>query len=116
MFPLTEKPPKWSISTPISNEEVPTTKRGVLTKVAKIYDPLGLASLTGKMLYREACNLKCAWDQALPIDLGKRWKGWERELPERITTMRSLAKYQEPVTSITLHAFGDASRNGVAAT
>jgi hypothetical protein len=27
-----------------------------------------------------------------------------------------LAKYQEPVTSITLHAFGDASGNGVAAT
>ena len=110
---------KDTISIPISNEEVPTTKRGVLTKVAKIYDPLGLASplsLTGKMLYREACNLKCAWDQALPIDLGKRWKRWERELPERITTVRSLAKYQEPVTSITLHAFGDASGNGVAAT
>ena len=109
---------KDTISIPISNEEVPTTKRGVLTKVAKIYDPLGLASplsLTGKMLYREACNLKCAWDQALPIDLGKKWKRWERELPERITTVRSLAKYQEPVTSITLHAFGDASGNGVAA-
>ena len=74
---------KDTISIPISNEEVPTTKRGVLTKVAKIYDPLGLASpllLTGKMLYREACNLKCARDQALPIDLGKRWKRWEREL------------------------------------
>ena len=109
---------KDTISIPISNEEVPTTKRGVLTKVAKIYDPLGLASplsLTGKMLYREACNLKCAWDQALPIDLGKKWKRWERELPERIATVRSLAEYQEPVTSITLHAFGDASGNGVAA-
>ena len=50
---------KDTISIPISNEEVPTTKRGVLTKVAKIYDPLGLASplsLTGKMLYREAQN------------------------------------------------------------
>jgi hypothetical protein len=58
---------KDTISTPISNEEVPTTKRGVLTKVAKIYDPLGLASplsLTGKMLYREACNLKCAWESS----------------------------------------------------
>jgi hypothetical protein len=67
------------------------------------------------MLYREACNLKCTWDQAQPIDLGKRWERWERELPELITTVRSLAKYQEPVTSITLHAFGDASGNGVAA-
>ncbi len=65
------------ISVTISNEEVPATKRGVLTKVAKIYDPLGLASplsLMGKMLYREACKLKCGWDRSLPADLVKNWK------------------------------------------
>ena len=83
-----------TISVTISNEEVPATKRGVLTKVAKMYDPLGLASplsLMGKMLYREACKLKCGWDQSLPADLVKNWKRWERQLPECIT--RSLAKY-----------------------
>ncbi len=107
-----------TISVTISNEEVPATKRGVLTKVAKIYDPLGLASplsLMGKMLYREACKLKCGWDQTLPADLVKNWKRWERQLPECITTVRSLAKYREPITNIALHAFGDASGNGVAA-
>ncbi len=107
-----------TISVTISNEEVPATKRGVLTKVAKIYDPLGLASplsLMGKMLYRDACKLKCGWDQSLPADLVKNWKRWEKQLPECITTVRSLAKYREPITNIALHAFGDASGNGVAA-
>ena len=35
------------------------TKRGILGKVARIYDPLGLASpvtLSGKVLYRDACD------------------------------------------------------------
>ena len=39
------------------------TKRGILGKVAKIYDPLGFVSpitLRGKLLYREDCELKVA--------------------------------------------------------
>ena len=46
------------------NESTPT-KRGILSKVAKVYDPLGLVSpitLEGKLLYREVCNEKCPWD------------------------------------------------------
>jgi hypothetical protein len=37
------------------------TKRGVLGKIARIYDPLGLVApltLTGKVLYRDVCNAK----------------------------------------------------------
>ena len=51
------------VSFPISTAE--PTKRGILGKVAKIYDPLGLASpvtLSGKMLFRDACDTKFAWD------------------------------------------------------
>ena len=69
------------VSFPISTAE--PTKRGILGKVAKIYDPLGLASpvtLSGKMLYRDACDTKIAWDRPLPSgksseeDPGKRNK------------------------------------------
>ena len=48
------------------------TKRGILGKVAKIYDLLGLASpvtLSGKMLFKDACDTKFAWDSPLPSDL-----------------------------------------------
>ena len=47
----------------VRNEAEENTKRGILGKLAKIYDPLGLVSpltLTGKTLYREACDLKIA--------------------------------------------------------
>ena len=41
------------------------TKRGILGKVARVYDPLGLVSpmtLGGKLLYRDACNLHAFGD------------------------------------------------------
>ena len=46
-----------------SNE---VTKRGVLGKIAKIYDPLGIVSpttLQGKLIYREACDSRIPWDR-----------------------------------------------------
>ncbi|XP_068739951.1 uncharacterized protein [Montipora capricornis] len=58
---------KIQISFPEAIENV--TKREVLGKLAKIYDPLGLASpitLEGKVLYRQACELRIPWDQELP--------------------------------------------------
>ena len=42
-------------------EKADPSKRGVLSKVARIYDPLGLASpisLGGKLLYRDVCDAK----------------------------------------------------------
>ena len=44
----------------------------------------------------------------------KRWKKWEIKLPEKREVPRSLALAREPIQSITLHAFGDASAQGVA--
>ena len=44
------------------------TKRGILANLAKVYDPLGIVSpamLEGKVLYRESCTEKKAWDSPL---------------------------------------------------
>ena len=62
-----------------------STKRGILSKVAKIYDPLGFASpvtLQGKQLYREACGAQGAWDEKLPAELAVRFQKWEQNLPD----------------------------------
>lgn len=94
------------------------TKRGILGKVAKIYDPLGLVApitLQGKLLYRDACDKKCAWDAPLPPSLTRQWKKWENSLPQRINCPRSLTPIRESIEGIKLHAFGDASGRGVAA-
>ena len=53
----------------VQNENVENTKHGVLRKIAKVYDPLGVASpvtLGGKLVYREVCDKKIPWDQQLP--------------------------------------------------
>ena len=53
------------------------TKREVLGKIAKIYDPLGLASpitLEGKIIYREVCETRVPWDQKLPQELEISWQ------------------------------------------
>ena len=94
------------------------TKRGILGKVARIYDPLGLASpvtLSGKVLYRDACDSRIAWDAPLPRDLRDKWSKWEKNLPVQVNAPRSLAQYHEKILSIDLHGFGDASAKGVSA-
>ena len=51
------------------SEAAQPSRRSILDKIAKIYDPLGLVSptiLQRKMLYREACDGKYAWDAPLP--------------------------------------------------
>ena len=58
-----------AVSFPLEKAE--PTKRGILSKVARIYDPLGLASpisLRGKLLYRDVCDAKRNWDDKLPME------------------------------------------------
>lgn len=104
------------ISVVVPEEKATPTKRGVLRKLAKIYDPLGFASpqiLQGKFIYREVCQTKLAWDVPLQSELMKRWERWEQLLPNKVITTRTLAKYREDIESIELHTFGDASIKGV---
>ena len=108
-----------SLGVAMGEDKTVSTKRGALSGLAKIYDPLGLVSpttLQGKLLYREICEANIAWDGELPKPLQKRWNDWSKNLPELFTVKRSLAPYLQPVTEITLHAFGDASKDGVSAT
>ena len=89
----------------------PPTKWGVLSQLARIYDPLGIASpisLQGKMLYRKACDQKLGWDNELPNKLLEEWRSWERRLPSEVVFPRPIGPYQEKVEDIQLHAFGDA--------
>ena len=107
-----------TIGVTFSSEKAEATKRGILGKIARIYDPLGLVSpvtLRGKLLYRDACEAKVAWDAQLPNKLTQDWLRWVEKLPDVCTVPRSLATQREEIQSIQLHAFGDASGKGVAA-
>ena len=94
------------------------TKCGTLTNLVKVYDPLGIVSpamLEGKVLYRESCTEKKAWDAPLSEETMKKWKKWERSLPEAVSVRRSIPLYQEEIDENQLHAFGDASGRGACA-
>ena len=106
-----------TLSVVLSKEYDTTSKRGILSKLAKIYDPLGLISpttLIGKLIYRDVCDAKLPWDVNLPQPLEQRWKTWNDSL-ETFTVPRSLVPHRCPATEITLHGFGDASSRGVCA-
>lgn len=99
-------------------DETPSTKREVLKKLAKVYDPLGLATpltLQGKLIYRDICNQKLPWDAELTRNLTERVRKWEQTLPTGVSVPRPVTNYREPVLNLELHAFGDASTQGVGA-
>jgi hypothetical protein len=79
------------------SEEVPAMKRGILSKLAKIYDPLGLVSpltLEGKLLFRDVWDAKLPWDVEINKEQLKRWRTWEQSLPVEEEVPRSVAKIQ----------------------
>ena len=89
-----------------------------MRNLAKIYDPLGLVSpvtVKGKHSYREACKQKVPWDTKIPAPLSTEYLQWAKGLPEKVTVPRSVTVHRESVDEIELHAFGDASKKGVAA-
>ena len=107
-----------NLSVVTCNEKPATTKRAALSQLAKVYDPLGLVSPTtlfGKLLYCEMCEAKFSWDVEFPEVFQKKWEEWCNRMPECFSVPRPLAPYFVPIESITLHAFGDASKLGVAA-
>ncbi len=107
-----------TISITFPAEKAEMTKRGILSKVARVHDPLGLVSpctLAGKQLYREACDNKLGWDAPLNEPLARRVERWENGLATSVEFPRSLVGNREDIEEINLHAFGDASSKGVAA-
>jgi hypothetical protein len=83
-----------------------------------VYDPLGLVSpiiLEGKLIFRDVCKTKVPWDADIREPLRRRWNEWEKSLPKEVTVPRLIVNYREPVLSVELHRFGDASTKGVGA-
>ena len=114
-LPWNKKEDTLSVDT-VNKEPAATMKRSALLQLASVYDPLGLISpttLLGKVLYRKMCEAHHSWDTELPVEIAKQWKDWCLQLPQRFEVPRSLVPHQQPVKAITLHAFGDASKNGV---
>lgn len=114
---------KWNVNSDTfcfsgSLEEKPATRRGILSTVASVFDPLGFLApflLLGKKVLQGMCQRGIAWDEPLPKDLQPQWKNWLNDL-------KSLPKLQIPrcfapeafrkAQRVELHHFSDASSYG----
>ncbi|KAM9709232.1 uncharacterized protein ACNS7B_023621 [Menidia menidia] len=114
---------KWNIdmdvfSFNVVRQEKTATRRGILSTVASIYDPLGFLApyiLTGKRILQEMCKRGVGWDEPVPPELRPKWETWLNDLNNlqtiqipRCFVPNNLGTIQK----IELHHFSDASNDG----
>lgn len=99
-------------------KERPLTRRGVLSTVASVYDPLGFVApfvLAGKQILQQMCRDKIDWDDPIPDDLRFQWEFWLQGL-QNLSEVRIQRGYLpssfKEVQSYELHHFSDASTSG----
>ncbi|XP_066270881.1 uncharacterized protein [Branchiostoma lanceolatum] len=101
------------------DKDKPATKRGILSTVSSMYDPLGLiapATLHPKLILQDLCREKKTWDERIPEKHVKSWQKWEAELP-LLSRRFEVDRCVKPVgfgdpTSVQLHHIADASESG----
>ena len=99
----------------------PPTKRGILSTVSSLFDPLGFLSpfiLPVKVLLQELWRMGIQWDERVPEPLLTQWHGWVESLP-LVAKIKIPRCFRNPshatTTSVQLHYFSDASNHGYAA-
>ena len=102
-------------------KERPFTRRGILSTVCSIYDPLGFAApfvFQAKLFLQDLCRKKLDWDDVISEEDQKRWKAWLEDLLqlEKVVINRCLkpANFGK-ITSRQIHNFSDASQVGYGA-
>ncbi|XP_068204676.1 uncharacterized protein [Palaemon carinicauda] len=100
----------------------PFTRRGILSTVCSLYDPLRFVApflLPAKRILREVCqDSSLGWDDVIPEKYLKPWRRWLDDLP--ILSNLKIPRCVKPkefgtVTSTQLHMFSDASNEGYVA-
>ncbi|XP_063989696.1 uncharacterized protein LOC135168980 [Diachasmimorpha longicaudata] len=102
---------KYSVKITLDADQI--TKRIILSKTARLFDPLGLLSpviIVAKTFMQKLWELKLDWDTILPLDLQEEWLKFYKQLPmlEKLTFPRGALIIE--ATNIQLHGFCDASK------
>ena len=102
----------------LSLPQKPYTRRGVLSIVSSVFDPMGLVSpylLEGKRIMQEICKTDLDWDTPLPPEMIEKFCKWGESLHklENICIPRCVKpKSFESVKTVQVHVFCDASTRG----
>ncbi|XP_064628046.1 uncharacterized protein LOC135487854 [Lineus longissimus] len=98
--------------------ERPATKRGILSTISSLYDPIGFVCpvvLEAKRIMQVLWKMQIGWDDPLPEEVLTSWEQWKAELGalSGIEVLRCYtAGVEDEVKEITLHNFADASEDG----
>ena len=102
-------------------KERPFTRRGILSVVSSVYDPLGMAApfiLPAKLLLQDLCRKGLGWDDEIPNNHLARWRTWLRDLSKlsQITVERCIKPTNSGgMVSCQIHHFCDASQSAYGA-
>lgn len=106
----------------VTISEKPFMRRGILSSVSSIYDPLGIVApftLVTKKILQDLCRDKSiGWDTEVPEKFLVSWDKWRKQLP--LLEMLALDRCLTPdsfgeVTSGEVHLFSGASSTGYGA-
>lgn len=99
----------------------PLTRRGILSIVSSIFDPLGLVApvlLRAKAVIQDLCRQKLAWDDPIPHKYHTEWRNWLSSLPglEDVSISRCYkSALTGTIVNTQLHVFCDGSLQGYGA-
>ena len=102
-------------------DEKPHTRRGILSVVSSIFDPLGLIApciLLGKRILQEICHKSVSWDEPLPQELIDKYVTWVNSLQklDELCIPRCIRpSFLGEKLKAQLHVFADASSQGYGA-
>ena len=114
---------QWNVETDMLSIQVrprekQLNRRGILSIVSSVFDPLGLVSpfvLKGKLLLRDLCRENLGWDEPIPEVVAKAWDEWMRSMValENVSVPRCYVHegVKDDMT-VELHHFSDASSVG----
>ena len=102
------------------NRQKPVTRRGILSTVSSIFDPLGVVSpvtLLGRSLLQKLCAVSCGWDDPLPDVMASEWKEWLTMAVELdlVRLGRCITGPPGEVLTTQMHVFADASESAYSA-
>ena len=105
----------------IPDEEGTVTRRSILSIVSKVYDPLviiGPATISGRVIFQEACKETKEWGCELNKPIQERWKKWKRGVMQmkEIQIQGCVISANVNETKYNLHTFADASKEAYCAT
>ncbi|GFS83897.1 uncharacterized protein TNCV_2363351 [Trichonephila clavipes] len=98
--------------------EIPVTKRKILSAVHRIFDPIGFTcpvTLEPKILLQECWKLGVSWDTELPLSISRKFERWKEHLKclNNLEIPRCISKELSPNSDLSLHVFCDARLENV---